>query len=186
MMNNLSSKWKFMMNKAAQDIEITGYRPGDIGRITELHGTYYTHYWNLGTDFEANVAAGFGAFIKDFDPEYDGAWFARADDKVIGGIFIDGHEVQRLGNEEGRARLRFFILDPNYHGYGLGGRLMEAAMRFCREKGYRRVHLTTFAGLKAARHLYDKYGFQVISEQDGLPLTGKPGFIEQVLEVRLM
>jgi GNAT superfamily N-acetyltransferase len=166
-------------------IEVTGYQPGDIGRIIELHGTYYSQHWGLDKNFEANVATGFAAFIKNLDPEYDGAWFARTEGKVIGGIFIDGREVQSLGRDKGRARLRFFILDPEYHGHGVGGRLMEAAMSFCREKSYRYVHLTTFAGLKAARHLYDKHGFKLVSEHDGFSLTGKPGFTEQVLEAEL-
>ncbi len=172
-------------NTNAQQIELTGFRAGDIGRITELHGTYYSQQWGLGTNFEINIAKDFAGFIEHFDSELDGAWFARVDGKTVGGIFIDGHDVAARGSDEGRARLRFFIIDPAYHGYGLGGRLMDAAMTFCKDKGYRHIYLTTFAGLKAARHLYDKYGFTVISEKDGLHLTGNPGFIEQVMEAHL-
>ena len=36
---------------------------------------------------------------------------------------------------------------------------MEADMAFCRAHAYSSVWLTTFAGLDAARKLYDRHGF---------------------------
>ncbi len=41
---------------------------------------------------------------------------------------------------------------------------MSAAMDFCRSR-FGTVHLHTFAGLDAARHLYERHGFQLINEQ---------------------
>jgi hypothetical protein len=40
---------------------------------------------------------------------------------------------------------------------------MSAAMNFCRAR-YRHVYLHTFAGLDAARHLYQQHGFTLIDE----------------------
>jgi hypothetical protein len=37
-------------------IEIAGYVPGGIGRVTELHATYYHQEWGFGLFFEAKVA----------------------------------------------------------------------------------------------------------------------------------
>lgn len=34
----------------------SGYIPGSIGRIAELHGTYYHDHWGFGLYFEAMVA----------------------------------------------------------------------------------------------------------------------------------
>ena len=42
---------------------------------------------------------------------------------------------------------------------------MEKAMRFCEEKNFQQVHLSTFAGLDPARHLYEKWGFQLVEEK---------------------
>lgn len=159
---------------------ITGYTPGVIGRITELHGTYYAKNWDLELYFEAKVAAELAAFLTNFVPERDGAWFARDGEKIVGGIFIDGSQAMGEG-----ARLRWFILDPAYQGQGLGNRLMSEAISFCRSKGYPRVYLTTFAGLTSARHLYDKFGFRVCAEEDGSHLTGKASLVEQVMELLL-
>ena len=35
-----------------------GYVPGAIGKVVELHGTYYAQHWGFGLFFEAKVAAG--------------------------------------------------------------------------------------------------------------------------------
>lgn len=159
------------------EIELVGYMPGALGRIVELQARYYAENWGLGLYFEAKAAAEMAEFLSRFDPERDGAWFAKDGDEIVGGIFIDG------GDAEG-PRLRWFIIDPKYHGQGLGSRLMEAAMRFCEHQKFDRVYLTTFAGLNAARHLYDKFGFKLCREVDGSHLTGTSSLMEQVLEYR--
>src|SRR5690348_7628168 len=120
-------------------IELTGYKPGALGRIVELHGSYYAANWDLGLYFEGKVATELAAFLSRFNPAHDGAWFACAGEKVVGGIFIDGSNPDGEG-----ARLRWFILDPAVQGQGVGARLIDAAMSFCDEKGFRRVYLTTF------------------------------------------
>ena len=43
-----------MMN--ATTIELTGYVPGALGRITELQARYYAEHWDLGLYFEAKAA----------------------------------------------------------------------------------------------------------------------------------
>jgi GNAT superfamily N-acetyltransferase len=48
----------------------------------------------------------------------------------------------------------------------LGRRLLTEAVQFCDACGYPRVYLTTFAGLEAARHLYEQVGFCLEHEQE--------------------
>lgn len=158
-------------------IELTGYTPGALGRITELHGAYYANEWGLGLYFEAKVATEMAEFLNRFDEAYDGAWFATVDGKVVGAIFVDGSQAQKEG-----ARIRWFIIDPEYHGLGLGNRLMDALMTFCREKQFPRIYLTTFEGLTTARHLYEKHGFNLCGTADGSHLTGSSDLTEQVFE----
>ncbi len=162
---------------AVDEIVLTGYAPGVIGRITELHGTYYHEHWDLGLYFEAKVATELAAFLSRFNPAHDGVWIAQTNREIVGAVFIDGSDAEGQG-----ARLRWFIIAPDYQGRGLGNRLMEEAMAFCRRVGFRRVYLTTFAGLDAARHLYEKHGFRLCHEEDGSHLTGKSSLVEQVFE----
>jgi GNAT superfamily N-acetyltransferase len=162
-----------------QEIEITtGYEPGAIGRVTELQGVYYAQNWGLGLYFEAKAATELAAFLSRYDPAHDGTWLAKAEGQIVGAIFIDG------ADPEG-PRLRWFIIDPDYHGHGLGNRLMQEAISFCRQAGFTRVYLTTFSGLNTARHLYEKFGFKLYSEEDGSHLTGSSALVEQKFELIL-
>ncbi|HKB62012.1 MAG TPA: GNAT family N-acetyltransferase [Burkholderiales bacterium] len=133
--------------------------PGSIGRMVELHGRYYARDWRLGHYFEAKVASELGELVARLDPKRDGFWIAAEDDEIVGGIAIDGSGTPRA------ARLRFFIVDDAHRGAGLGERLMCAALDFCRDAGHRHVFLTTFAGLDAARKLYERHGFVLAEER---------------------
>jgi len=159
-------------------IELVGYVPGALGRIIALHGAYYAKHWGLGLYFEAKVAMEMAEFLNNFDSEHDGIWFVQVDGVIVGCIVICGES-----NDSQGARLRWFIIDSDYQGLGLGNRLMNVAMEFCRQKQFHRVYLTTFAGLHSARHLYEKHGFKLCGETDGHHLTGKDTLTEQVFEI---
>lgn len=140
---------------------LSGYTPGDIGSITELHGSYYQKHWRLGLFFEAKVATELAEFLLRFDPKHDGFWAARMAGTVVGSIAIDGYAAATHG-----ARLRWFIVDPDHQGYGIGKMLLDAAIAFCHHARFQRVYLTTFAGLDAARHLYEQVGFILVEERE--------------------
>lgn len=52
-------------------------------------------------------------------------------------------------------------------GKGLGKHLIEMALRFARERGYQRVYIETMPELKKAMGIYEKFGFQYLSEPMG-------------------
>ena len=168
-------------------VQICGYVPGALGRITELHAVYYHRHWGFDLYFEALVATELAAFLRRMDPAQDGFWLARIPDRIVGSVAIDGAAPagaagREDGGEEG-ARLRWFILDPQVHGLGVGKRLMGQALDFCARAGHRRVYLWTFAGLDAARAIYERHGFTLCREHEdsqwGRPVT------EQMFELRL-
>jgi GNAT superfamily N-acetyltransferase len=150
-----------MISAAAESVpvQIGGYVPGSIGRIVAMHGAYYAKNWRLGPVFEAQVARELGELMERFDPARDGVWIARDGDDVVGCVAIDGRRAPET------ARLRFFIVDEGRRGAGLGERLMRAALGFCRDAGFRNVFLTTFAGLEAARKLYERHGFALVDQR---------------------
>ncbi len=147
---------------ATNPINITGYTPGAIGRITELHGRYYNQSWGFGPFFEAKVATELSEFIGRFDDQKDGFWTACLDNRVQGSIVIDAKNADSEG-----VHLRWYIVSESLHGQGIGGLLLSVAMHFCRERHYKQVFLWTFKGLDPARHLYDKNGFKLVHEQQG-------------------
>ncbi len=51
---------------------IRGYVPGAVGRVTELHGTYYYKHWRFGLFFETKVAGDLSEFLKRYDEKREG------------------------------------------------------------------------------------------------------------------
>jgi len=140
---------------------LSGYEPGALGRVVELHGAYYAKHWGFGVSFEALVAKGLADFLASFDAARDGFWIARTDggdDRIAASISIVG------ARDSEPARLRWFIRDEAAQGQGIGRLLMREAMAFCGRAGHRNVYLTTFAGLDAARKLYEDFGFHLTHE----------------------
>ncbi|MFH1078682.1 MAG: GNAT family N-acetyltransferase [Pseudomonadota bacterium] len=142
-------------------ISVSEYMPGLLGRITELHASYYHGHWGFDLFFETKVAVELADFLQHFDSSRDGLWVAMIDDHIIGAIAISGRDAATIG-----GRLRWLIVAPQYQGRGYGKRLMRAAMDFCRRARFKRVYLTTFAGLDAARRLYEQEGFRIDVEQE--------------------
>ena len=141
---------------------VTGYIPGCIGRICELHARYYNQLVGFGLPFESKVAQELAEFCSRYDDQRDGLWLAVLDGQILGSIVIDGLHAREAG-----AHLRWFITSDEIRGRGAGTALISAAMDFCKARGYQRVYLWTFAGLNAARHLYEKFGFQLVHQQRG-------------------
>lgn len=140
----------------------SGYRPGLIGRIAQMHADYYVRYPGLGRFFESRVASGMADLAGRLDREANEVWSALRDGRIVGSIAIDGED---LGKRE--AHLRFFILDEDARGRGMGRALLAQATRFCDERGFARTRLWTFKGLDAARCLYEEAGFALAWERRG-------------------
>jgi GNAT superfamily N-acetyltransferase len=139
-----------------------GYLPGSIGRIAELHGTYYQSNAGFGVHFEGQVARELSDFCERYAENRDGLWLALVDAEVEGSIAIDGSHAQTEG-----AHLRWFITSDKVRGTGIGTALLASAVEFCTAQQYDRVYLWTFEGLGAARHLYEKFGFGLVHHQPG-------------------
>ncbi len=133
----------------------SGPLPGAIGQITAWHGGYYGREWGFSVCFEIEVARQLADFVERYQPGRDLMLLAQDGHRMVGAVVIDG------GAGNGEARLRWFIVAPNQAGRGIGGRLLAQAMTFCRQTGFSRVSLWTFAGLDVARRLYDRAGFQL-------------------------
>ncbi len=145
----------------ANQIKLKGYYPGVLGEVTRLHGVYYHEQWGFDISFEAQEGKELGEFMLRFDPEKDVLWTAVIDEKFAGSVAIDGYDAEANG-----ARLRWLIVDPLYHGRGLGKTLLKKAVEFCRSVGHKRIFLWTFQGLEAARHIYECAGFVLTQERE--------------------
>ena len=171
----LFSCMRFLMLK----IEIAkGYIPGSVGRVVELHGHYYSKHWGFNSYFECKIATELAEFIGRYDDSRDGFWTVSMEGRIEGSITVDG-----INAKDNEAHLRWFIVSEACQGKGIGSLLINTAMDFCRNHGYKRVYLWSFAGLDAASHLYRKHGFRLVDQHLG---TGWGTEVnEQLLEVWL-
>ena len=131
----------------------TEIKPGDMGFITYLHGILYDKEYSYSYDFERYVAVGLNEFLEHYDDARDRLWIVEDHGQIVGSILI-------MGRSGDVAQLRYFILMPEYRGIGLGRKLMQLAMDFCKEAGYRSVYLWTTEELHAAAYLYNHFGFK--------------------------
>lgn len=149
------------------DFVFDGYRPGALAAVLRLHIEYYAREWGFGLPFETKVAAEMAEFLRRMDPGRDLFLTAWTGDTLAGAIALDATQ----GGETG-AHLRWFIVSDATRGTGLGGRLMERTIAFARETGQESIWLTTFAGLDAARALYERHGFRLVSQTDADQWSG--------------
>ena len=155
------------------------YYPGVIADILGAHARYYAQTWSFGAKFEAKVAADLAGFILNMNPDQDLLLVAkRPDERFLGSIVIDSADYAGRG-----AHLRWFIVSPEAQRTGLGKQVLDRALGFCRERGYHRVYLYTFAGLDSARRLYEQAGFKLKEEQEAA--TWGPAMREQCFEIEL-
>lgn len=140
---------------------LPGYVPGCIGRITQMHAVYYAKHAGFGLEFEAKVAKELAHFCRSSSPGRDGLWLAVTSE-VQGSIAIDAAHAATEG-----VHLRWFITSDTLRGQGVGRELLQSAVQFCDERQYRKVFLWTFAGLDAARHLYESVGFKLEHQSPG-------------------
>lgn len=59
------------------------------------------------------------------------------------------------------ALLRRLFVSPQHRGKGIGGKLVHAAISFCRQHGYRHLRFRTTMQMARAIRLCEKAGFQV-------------------------
>ncbi|MFC9943904.1 GNAT family N-acetyltransferase [Streptomyces pratensis] len=111
--------------------------------------------------FEALVTRIVADYATRHSPATEAAWVAEVDGVRVGCVLLVA------GDEPGVARLRVLLVTPAARGLGLGARLVEEALAFAREAGYRSVGLWTTGNLASARRIYERFGFTLTDEETG-------------------
>ena len=145
-------------------------RMGDLGWIVHRQAVLYGEEYDWNEEFEALVAEITARFVRDFKPGREGCWIADKAGRILGSVFIVEADAET-------AKLRMLYVEPAARGMGVGARLVDESIAFARAAGYRRLTLWTNDNLSAARRLYEKAGFHLVSEEQhesfGHKLTGQ-------------
>jgi GNAT superfamily N-acetyltransferase len=150
---------------------------GDAGWLIERHAVLYARDDGFDETFEALVAEILAAYIRNRDPARERAFIAVADGRRVGSVFCV------RGDAPGVAKLRLFLIEPDWRGRGLGRRLLDACLGFAREAGYDRLRLWTHESHRAACALYARSGFRLL---DSRPVRSfGQDLVEQTWEIGL-
>jgi putative acetyltransferase len=117
-------------------------------------------------------ASGPGFAIQDPEVGHMSRAYRRAGHAYF--VVVEGEEVVGGGGiaplEGGPAEtceLRKMYFLPRVRGLGLGQELMARCLAVAREQGYRRCYLETLRCMGAARALYERNGFQLLTGPEG-------------------
>ena len=127
--------------------------PGDAGYLIYLHGSLYAREAGYNLEFETSVCKSFYEFLEAYNASKDQVFLAMHGTQIVGSIAV-------LGLSRYIAQLRWFLVHPDFRGLGLGKKLVQDALGFCREKGYQKAYLMTTNKQEAANQLYKKQGFR--------------------------
>ncbi|MEH7350052.1 bifunctional helix-turn-helix transcriptional regulator/GNAT family N-acetyltransferase [Gottfriedia acidiceleris] len=145
------------------EISIRSFKPGDVGYVAYIHGKIYSTTYQFGRVFEYYVMKGLSEFL--LNPNGGELWVAEVNGEIVGSIAI-------TKANESVAQLRWFVLDEKYQGLGIGKKLIETAINFCKENQFEHVFLWTVSTLETARYLYKKYNFTLTEEKPNFEWTG--------------
>lgn len=129
-------------------------RPGDLGALICLHGTIYARECGCDSTFEAYIASLLGEFVQG-RTDRDRLWIGEWEGRLAGSIAIVSHS----GKD---AQLCWFLVDPSARSLGLGKKLLQEAVAFCRHWEYECVFLRNLSVLTTASRLFRSVGFQKV------------------------
>jgi DNA-binding MarR family transcriptional regulator/N-acetylglutamate synthase-like GNAT family acetyltransferase len=136
---------------------LRSHRPGDIGWIIHRHGVVYAEEYGFDETFEALVAEILVEFIRNHDPRRECLWIAEQAGHRIGSIMI-------VDAGDRIAQLRLLLVEPKSRDQRVGTQLIDECINFSKRNRYRKIKLWTQSNLLAARHLYEKKGFEKVSQ----------------------
>jgi len=147
------------------DVRIREAVSGDLGWIITRHAEIYSLEYGFTQEFEIYVLLGLAEYLEK-DRSGSRVWIAEHGGAAAGAVGI-------VELSQDCAQLRWLLVEPHARGLGVGKKLVEQAVSFCRERNYGQVLLWTLQDLHAARALYKSFGFNLVEEKKGV-MGGQP------------
>ena len=130
--------------------EIRVLRKGDEGAVRTLILGILNREFSV--DQKAYPLTDLEAIQSHYRGPRDTFLIAEVDHRIVGTVAVKE-------DDEKTALLRRIFVDSAHRGKGLGSRLVEQALAFCRKKGYRQVVFRGTARMEQALSLMRHKGF---------------------------
>lgn len=132
---------------------IRSFRLDDIDYIIHSHYDLFNKEFNYDLSFREFVAERVKGIVDRSDRK-ENIWILDIEGKQSGSICIT------KVNEE-TAQLGLFLVDPDIRGAGYGQQLIQTALDFCKELGFKSIILWTNTEHVSARRMYKQNGFEL-------------------------
>ena len=136
-------------------MKIVGYNQAHADQVLQLLKE------TLGDEFGFEIGDNYGEDIVDIDGHYlddgGGFWVALEGDEVIGCM---GFEK----TSEDRGCMKRFYIKKNYRRKGVGLKLLEELVGFCKKNNIKEIYASTIAEMTGAANFYLKNGFERIDK----------------------
>ena len=139
--------------------------PGDIGWLISAHGFQYSRQYNFDAGFELDIARKVVSFLES-KHEFNRILIAGVAGKRVGSI-----AVSRVS--EDTAFINFLLVEEQFRGRGIGGKLMEKVISYAGRSGMKFIRLETYSCLRDARKLYGKWGFILAEKNLSVQMYGQ-------------
>jgi ribosomal protein S18 acetylase RimI-like enzyme len=128
-------------------VSITGYSQEHRSAIRKI-------LERIGWAEQYIIAAEQNAEIFSQDQEACGVYLAVLESVLVGFIYVQYHEWNRLAQIQGLA------VDPHYHRQGIASMLIKRAERFAKEKNARGMYVDTPTLNQRGRSFYEAVGYR--------------------------
>jgi GNAT superfamily N-acetyltransferase len=136
------------------------FQKSDLDWVIDRHDRLYAEEQGFDHTFRPYVEGPVYNFGATAIPGKENLWVAEAW-KGTGAEGIRAGMIAIVRVDDTTAQLRWYLIEPEFRGVGLGRTLMRTALDFTKAAGYNKVFLWTVSQLDAARHLYTDFGFQI-------------------------
>ncbi|WP_194819475.1 helix-turn-helix domain-containing GNAT family N-acetyltransferase [Nocardia sp. XZ_19_385] len=136
-------------------VTIRAPKPGDYGWVIQRNAALYAAEYGWDASYEALVTKIVADFLESHDDSRERAWIAEAGGTPVGAVFC-------VADSKTTARLRLLLVEPSARGLGVGSALVGHCLRFATDAGYTDMVLWTNDVLAAARHIYQRAGFELV------------------------
>ncbi|AUB55057.1 GNAT family N-acetyltransferase [Methanobacterium subterraneum] len=168
---------KFCIQCGMENLEIRPFTAEDVDFIIYGQLELYEKEYGFTSDiWKGYIKDGVHELVNKFDNEKDCIYILEHH-----GVPSGCSAIKHV--DEMTAQFRFLFLDSKIRGLGLGRKLLDMSIDFCKENEYKRVFLWTFSTLQAARYLYKNKGFTITETKENNE-WGTP-ILEELWEIDL-